>query len=190
MEAPVDCRDIQQYLPFLGDDSIPNEIEQEVIKHFADCDSCRTEYERIRHTLALVHTAYSETPAFDLFDGVRAGIAHHTRELRFYRYVFSAAAVLLLAVSVYFTTEMQNNRYRYDVAEPGADSAEYYEYLANHYLTTYDLLAVSDEMPISDEFDLNSELALEAGYVDLSVHDIIENMGADQLGDILQDMYY
>jgi len=187
----MECRDIQQYLPFLGDDSIPHEIEQEVMNHLAECGSCRTEYEHIRHTLSLVQTAYSGTPDIDLLDSVRSGIAHHKRELQFSRFAFSAAAVLLLAVSVYFAIGLQQKKYGgYDVAESVTDSDEYYNYLADHYLSIYDLLTVADEIPINDEFDLNSEVVLESGYVDLSVHDIMEDMGVEQFGELLQEMYY
>jgi len=141
--------------------------------------------------LSLVHTAYGETPSVDLLDSVRSGIEHHKRGLRFSRYVFSAAAVLLLAVSVYFTVGLQQSLYDgYEIADSGANSDEYYEYLADHYLSTYDLLAVADEIPLTGELDLSSEMVIEAGYVDLSVHDIMENMGAEQFGELMQEMYY
>ncbi len=194
LEVPMDCSDIRVYMAFLDEGSLDPEIEAEVKLHILLCNECRAEFESVRKMLSAVRTGYSSQKtetAFgsDLTLHVWHGIKRRKRERRLIGISLSSAAVVLIAVSIYFTGLFRGQTEKFDMAE---NSDAYYNYLAAHYMPASDAISLTGEVPLAGDYEMDegftvdTDFLMQSGYVNMSVDKMFQHLDSSQIEELFQ----
>ena len=187
----MNCEKVKELLPFIDDGTVEQDTVNAVKAHLEKCADCRKEYDEINFVVNMVKSALTEyevRPSPELLENVQREIIEKKRARISRKWMFSAAAAVLFAVSVSMYGLLTRNvnqpvPFQIAVIEP---NEEFYTYCAEKYLDSYDLLELVNGVDIIDEYELNN-LILSDEYLDVSVDDIIETLDTDDLADILME---
>lgn len=188
----MECDKVKEFLPFIDNGSIEQDMINDVKAHLAGCSECRKEYDEIKQTLNIIRSAfmhYESQPSPDLLDVIQRKIDTRKKARKAYKWAFSAAAVVIFAVflSMYslLTKDVINPAsYQMIMVEP---DEEFYNYIAEHYLDVYELFEMAGEVAAIDENYLEDAL-LQSEYFDVTLDDIMETLDANEINYIFNEM--
>ena len=175
----MECSKCKELLPFVDDGSLEPTVAAEVTEHLAQCSDCRREHIEIRTMIDVVKKGFASSesqPSLDFLDGVRQKIAHKKQERKIYRWAFSAAAVVILALNItLFSLKLHETpvtgSQEIALAESGS---EYYDYIAEQYLDAYELYELASAAGSIDDY-YAEDMLLYYDSFHLSLDDI-DNM--------------
>ena len=172
------CDKVRELLPFLDNGSLEKNKVDKTRAHLVKCAECLKEYEEIKNVLNMVGSALiqDETQTGNnLLDAVLKGIEKKKKAQKFRKWIYSAAAVVIFAISVsiysLLTTSVHNNVSNQVAITESND--EFYNYITQYYLDTNELIELSEEIGVFDEDDINDAL-YQYEYLDSTFDDIIE----------------
>ena len=185
------CEKVKELLPFIDDGFLGQNMVNAVKAHLEQCAECRKEYDEINFVVKMMKSAiaeYGEQPYPDLLENVQRRIIERKRAKSARKWMFSAAAAVLFAVSVSMyglltRTVTQPVPFEITAIEP---SEEFFTYVAERYLDSYDLLELVNGVDTVDTYELDN-LLLSDEYLDISVYEIFETLDTDDLADILKE---
>ena len=151
----MDCVNVREHLPFFGDGSLDPATEQEMDRHIAHCPGCAEAYEaqkRVLNMISMAYDGFSPSPDIDLTASIRKGIASRKHERGLFKYLTPVAAAAVVIISVFlhgFYVDPVGQLP--DMAE--VDDETYYAYIGEYFISSYDFLALANDLPMDDYDD-------------------------------------
>ena len=189
MEKIMECAKVQELLPFLDDGSLGQEKAEAVRNHLKQCEVCRREYHEQNEMLRTITHVYSQnTPEYspDFLKAVKKKIRRKNENRVIYRWVYSAAAVIVIAFGLTLYSQLSGT----GTVNPAGDvvyedsSGDFDNYIASKYLDSYELSNLIDDSYTPQDQNLLQSF-ISTNFFDITTEDIIDTFDEDEIEIVL-----
>ena len=185
----MECDKVKELLPFLDGDSLDPGEAKAVRNHLERCETCRRVYREQNDMLSRVRTAFLQSePEYspEFLKAVKTKIRRKKENRILYRWAFSAAAVVVIALGLTVYSHFSGIE---PVSSTGEtvfeDSTEDFDnYVASQYLDSLELSAFFSESYTTEEHNLLQSF-ISTHYFDITPEDIIDTLGDDEIEMVL-----
>ncbi len=176
----MNCTELKNVLPFLGDGTLDAEIERAAHAHLDECEECKGDYEETVRMLGTITDVLSQ-PAGSSSDAFLAEVRqkinkkkrHHAITYR----ILPVAAVFVAALTISFYSLLLRNNIESgrDMGEKYQLDSDYSSYVADRYFDVYEMYELAEQDYPDEMYDAYGDL-IENGYVDLYYSEIVDSI--------------
>lgn len=176
----MNCNEVKNVLPFLGDGSLDVDIEHAAHAHLNECMECKKDYEETVRMLGTIQDVLSQ-PTGSSSDDFLAAVHHKiNKKKRLYTITYrvlpvAAVFVAALTISFYSLLLRNNSGSGRNMVEKYQLDSEYSSYVADRYFDVYEMYELAEQDYPDEMYDAYGDL-IENGYVDLYYSEIVDSI--------------